>query len=73
MVASLLVSIHSYRGIATLSRIDSDIQANALSIAIAVKQLSKQVAQLQLDYDVLLIENEQQREELYELRLLKAR
>ena len=56
-----------------MSRIDSDIQANALSIAIAVKQLSKQVMQLQLDYDVLLIENEQQREELHELRKLKAR
>lgn len=56
-----------------MSRIDSDIQAHALSIVIAVKQLSKQVSALQAEYDVLLIENEQQREELHELRKLKAR
>ena len=56
-----------------MSRVDSDLQANALGIVVAMKLLSKQVNDLQADYDILLIENEQQREELYELRKLKAR
>ena len=56
-----------------VSRVDSDLQANALGIVVAMKLLSKQVNDLQADYDILLIENEQQREELYELRKLKAR
>lgn len=68
----ILLTLAQVRGM-LVSRVDSDLQANALSIVVAMKLLSKQVNDLQADYDILLIENEQQREELYELRKLKAR
>ena len=56
-----------------MSRIDSDLQVEAMSLMVAMKSLSAKAAALQHEYDVLLIENEQQREELHELRKLKAR
>lgn len=56
-----------------MSRVDSDTQSQAYDVLQDVKLLVNMIDNLQHDYDVLLIENEQQREELYELRKLKAR